>query len=344
MPPRYKPIEECRPLLQRYAKHLKRTADDNDPEKRNTGSADKYIRSLRWFDRWLDQLDYESPLDVDNGDVYELGHTLSSDFNGSTGMYRWNEIHSFYEFLQKMELADNNPLDRWHDDKGDEFGLTRSSEQSKHLKEGESYAVSQEDVRLMEENVGRPRLRNQLLLRMLWQTGMRRGEISGLTLSDLDRDNREITVRAENAKNNKRRVVGYQPSLDGLLTTWIEGGKRDGYNVHGRDWLFLGERGAQLSGEAINEVVRKAAINAGINRKLDYEDANSGSRWLITSHNIRHGYGSFLVNEIMPENDSLTIYDVSKQMGHSSIDVTEEIYIEHNPEAGLEKIKQFGPE
>jgi integrase/recombinase XerD len=168
---------------------------------------------------------------------------------------------------------------------------------------------------------------------------MRRGEASKLEMRDIDRDNREITIRRVNAKNDEKRIIAYQPSLDGLLQQWVDRGQRDAYNTDNLPYLFIGERGARLSGGAISDVVRKAAIEAGVNRKLDYEDANSGSRWLITAHNVRHGFGTYLVNET-----DAGLYEVSKQMGHSSVDVTEEIYVSDDPRAGLQHIRKYGPD
>lgn len=349
MPPRYKKIKECRPLCEKYAKHVERTADDDDPKLPDEDSAERYTRDIRWFDHWLDEQGFECPTDVDTAAAAVLGGELADEFSGTTGLYRWDRIYAFYEWLVRREHAEKNPLEKWNAVKDSEFGLTKTTAQSKHIENDETYAISEEEIRMMEEKVGRPRVRNQCIIRMMWQTGMRRGEVSGLLRPDLNRDEREITIRAENAKNDEERVVPYQKSLDGLLSTWIDRGQRDNFNDDNLDWLFLGERGAQLSGEAINDVVRKAAINAGINRRI-YADGNQGddddedNRWLITSHNIRHGFGTFVVEQAIDRGEDPRIWELSKQMGHSSVDITEEIYIDRNPRAGLSHIKDNGPE
>jgi len=339
MPPRYTPLEECRTEVRDYIRHLDAGTDNNDPDKRQERSTLRYKQDIRWFNDWLDEQGIDSVLDVTVNDTRELGYSLSEAFNGTTSRYRWDRIHAFYDWLERIEITNSNPLDRWNEDKKSMFGLAKTTEQSKQLREGETYAVDQDDIRVMEENVGRPRVRNQLLIRLLWQTGLRRGEVSSLKLRDLNRDDREITVRASNAKNNLKRIVAYQPSLDSLLRKWLDRGKRDAYNTDDLPYLFIGERGAQLSGSAINEAVRKAAINAGINRKLDYEDANSGSRWLITAHNVRHGFGTYLVHET-----DAGLYEISKQMGHSSVDITEDIYVSDDPRAGIDQTRKYGPD
>jgi integrase/recombinase XerD len=111
--------------------------------------------------------------------------------------------------------------------------------------------------------------------------------------------------------------------------------------------LFVGERGAPLSPGRIIEIVINAACDAGHNRKL-YADANAATdedghrrpnRWLITAHNVRHGYGTYLANET-----DAGLWEVSKQLGHSSVEVTEPIYVEEDPRAGLDHAHQYGPD
>jgi integrase/recombinase XerD len=348
MPPRYKDVEDCRGEIEQYIGQLVSGTDDADPERRNSKSTTRYKQDLRWYDHWLDQNSIDEVQDLTPADANQLGQDLSSQFNGTTPLYRWDRIYSFHEWLTRMELMDKNPLSRWNEEKDEHFGLTKSTEQSRRLEDDETYAVSQAEVRQMEENVGRNRVRDQLIIRLLWQTGMTRGEASGLTLDDIDRNAREITIRESVAKNNQRRVVAYQQSLGGLLTEWIDYGYRDEMAAtadHNR--LFVGERGAPLSPGRINDIVINAACDAGFNRKL-YADANAvtdedgnkqPNRWLISAHNVRHGYGTHMVNKT-----DAGLWEVSKQLGHSSVKVTEDIYVEDDPRAGLEHAHQYGPD
>lgn len=348
MPPRYKDVDECRPEIEQYIGQLDSGTDDKDPEMRNTKSTQRYKQDLRWYDHWLDDAGVASPSEVISAQANEVGQTLSREFNGTTGLYRWDRIYAFHEWLVKMELADSNPFEKWNDSKDEDFGLTKSTEQSRLLKEGEQYAVSQEQVRQMEENVGRNRVRDQLIIRLLWQTGMRRGEASGLEVDDLDRETREITIRESVAKNDKKRIVAYQQSLDGLLKEWLDYGHHEEMAA-GKDHnrLFVGERGAPLSGGRINDIVTEAATEAGINRRI-YADANAPvdengdkvkNRWLISAHNVRHGFGTYMINET-----DAGLWEVSKAMGHSSVEITERIYVEDDPRAGVDHLHKYGPD
>lgn len=158
----------------------------------------------------------------------------------------------------------------------------------------------------------------------------------------------EVRIPASVAKYDNPRVVAYQPSLDPLLEEWLDHGRR-AEMAAGRDhdYLLVSQTGKRLRPEAINEIVKNAADRAGLNRKL-YADASAAenedgekekNRWKITAHNIRHGYGSYLVNKT-----DAGLWEVSKQMGHSSVDVTEDIYVDDDPRAGIEHSHEYGPD
>lgn len=348
MPKKYRSVEDCRDDIEQYLGQLDTGTDNNDPDLRNKGSTKRYKQDLRWYDHYLDEIEVDSPADVTTDQANAIGQTLAAQFNGTTDLYRWDRIYAFHDWLVRMNYADSNPLRKWDADKDEIFGFSKTSEQAGHLKEGEKYAVTQDEIRQMEENVGRHRVRDQLIIRLLWQTGMRRGEASHLVIDDIDRDAREVTVRGEVAKNGKKRVVAYQRSLDGLLKEWLDHGDRDEMAATAdHERLFVGERGAPLSGDRINDIVIEAADEAGFNRKT-YADANAPidndgnkipNRWLISAHNIRHGFGSHMVNDT-----DAGLWEVSRAMGHSSVKVTEKIYVEDDPRAGLDHIHKFGPD
>ncbi|QKY20673.1 site-specific integrase [Halolamina sp. CBA1230] len=344
MPPRYKPIDDCRPLIVDYAEELAAGTDDADNDKRDSNSTKRYEQDLRWFDGWLDDQGIDEVTDVTAADANRLGRTLSNEFSGTTGRYRWDRIVALYDYLESMGIIDDNPLSRWNDAKDEKWGLTKSNEQDHHLNDGEKYAVDEEDIEAMEEAVEEDRVRNQLLIRLAWHSACRRGELAAISLDMLDENKREITLPASVTKNNRKRVVGYNRSLDGLLHRWLHGGLRDEY-LGGRDHdhLFVGTRGAPLSGEAINEVIVKAADNAGINRKL-YADANSPdgepNRWKVSSHNVRHGAATRLVNKT----DLTDLYSISRYLGHSSVEFTEKRYVEYDPEVGVRGVRDYLPD
>lgn len=356
----YRDIDECRDEIQNRARDLRRSSDDDDDDKRDMSSAKSYIKDLRWFDEYLDETDIDNVVDFSVNDAKDLGFDLVDRFNGTTPQNRWKQIYNLYDRLCIVEEIEKNPLERWDGIKNNEMGINKTTAQEKHLDADEDYAPSFEEIALMEESVGVPRHRNQTLIRFLAQTGLRRGEAADLETEDIDRDSREVTVRAEVAKNNERRVVAWQPSLDGLMTEWLDTQRlmfanETGIPEEDRDnpWLWVNRSGGKMEGGGINEVVVKAAYNATdpetgepLNRPL-YADANAPldedgepipNRHKISAHNIRVALGSYLANST-----DMGIYEISKSLGHKSVKVTEEKYVQHQDTAGLDPLKKFGP-
>ncbi|MDB2294364.1 site-specific integrase [Halorubrum ezzemoulense] len=347
---RYKPLEDCREDIKKYAKFIRNTSKDESRKKRDVASGGKIIRHLRCYDHWLDDNHLESPRDIVPVDVEDLSVDLADNFFGTTPRERFDAIKTFHHWLARR--TGNDPF---QDLVGSDFELYKETEQEQLVKD-EDYPVTDEQVELMMENCGSPKRRNQLIIKFMYQTGVRRGEAAGIELEDLDRDTRTLHVREEVAKYGKERYVAWQPSLDPLLDHYIDEGLRKAL-LAGKDSdnLFIGERGADLSGEAINNMVKTAAQNAGINqtiyadanakREINGEDENGDpiygepieNRWQITSHNIRVGFGTRMV-----ENDC-DIYKLSKAMGHSSVEVTEKRYAKPKPDIALEDVRKFGP-
>jgi integrase len=66
------------------------------------------------------------------------------------------------------------------------------------------------------------RKRNIAIFSMLLYTGMRKGELLGLRVTDLDLDRLEVTIRAETSKSRLRRVVPISSKLSVALEDYLE--------------------------------------------------------------------------------------------------------------------------
>jgi len=346
----YKPIGDCREDIKKYAKYIQNTSKDESRKKRDVASGEKIIRHLRCYDHWLDAEGCDSPRDITPVDVEDLSVALASGFNGTTPRERFDSVKAFHHWLARR--TGNDPF---QDLIGSDFELYKETEQEQLVKD-EDYPVTDEQIELMMEHCGAPKRRNQLIIKFMYQTGVRRGEAAGIEIDDLDRDTRTLHIREEVAKYGKERYVAWQPSLDPLLDEYLDEGARKAL-LAGKDsnTLFIGERGADLRGAAINDMVKTAAQNAGINqtiyadsnakREITGEDDNGDpiygdpieNRWQITSHNIRVGFGTRMVE------NGCQIYKLSKAMGHNSVEITEKRYAKPDPDIALDDVRKFGP-
>lgn len=373
--------DECRYEIEDYC-------DDLDNPTLAKSSVEHYQAHVRWFNMWLDYHGIGTVFDLKRRDVRRLGRDLVALHNGTMSDDRWCEIRSFYQELISLGEMDENPLDWYHEKRKSKFGMERKSEKSKILKSsGKKAALNIDEVRLLEKTVGRPRKRNQLIVRLLWQTGLRRGELANILYKpgyefptdaeklengekidpteeerweqrecDIDLEHQIIRVRPEVSKTESERLVSYKDTCRELMEHWLEIGRSDmldartddkiekGYYDEDpdADYLFYGINGNRLRGDSINTVVKNAADKAEIQSFL-YKDENGGTRDRITAHALRHGLGHYLVHKAN-DGDGVDIYKVSKILGHSSVDITEEIYVQRELDTGLRELQESGPE
>jgi integrase/recombinase XerD len=356
---KYRKHTDCRTDIKNWCQNELDSADDNDDEANDVSTAKAYVKDLRYFDHYLDyyteqqQADDEIPedekfsgklWDFSTQDAWLLASHLKHEFNGTVPLNRYNAIKRFYRWGSVMKKIDENPLAQWNTQK--ELKLTKTTATETKLDDDDDYPCRVDDIRAMEENAGKYPIRNACLIRLLFHTGCRRDEVASLRIQDIDFDDRTIQIRESIAKNNEERYVGYKPSLDGMLSLWRK--KRERWNTKGYDELFIGERGGKLSGEAINDLVVRAANRAGINRPL-YADANARidpetgklikNRHLISSHNIRHGTATKMIQD-----DNCDPYRVSRYMGHKSVEFTIKKYVDQETDDGLPALDGFRPD
>lgn len=100
--------------------------------------------------------------------------------------------------------------------------------------------------------------RDRAILYVLIDTGLRRAELAGLTVADVDLTNHQIKVRAENAKNRVAREVGFGSDTRLALMRYINLARaahprRDDY-----EQLWLGDRGkGPLIESGVYQMIRK---------------------------------------------------------------------------------------
>ncbi len=153
--------------------------------------------------------------------------------------------------------------------------------------------------------------RNRAIVTVLFDTGIRRSELAGLRLGDIDREMRLLYVHR---KGNKWQQVPI--TLDGFkpLHEYIVkhrpylASKGLGMGTKKTDPVFLGARGKPLKPTAITELFERLRDRAGISDKPVY--SHQGRRFMATTQ-LEAGRSPF---------------DVQRQMGHSSLMMTNHYY------------------
>jgi len=165
-------------------------------------------------------------------------------------------------------------------------------------------------------------IRDRALLEMMYATGCRASEVSGLQLADLHLKERFCKCLG---KGNKQRMAHLGDSALAAIELYLTKQRPHLASVAGDEppWLFLSRSGKRLRREAIWELVKKYALLADV-------PAN------ISPHTLRHSFATHLLA------GGADLRQVQEMLGHASI-ATTQIYT-HIDQSRLKKVhQQFHP-
>lgn len=145
------------------------------------------------------------------------------------------------------------------------------------------------------EHGDRGRPRDVAILELLYASGLRVSELTGLDVDDLDQDARTVRVLG---KGRKERVVPYGSKAARAIDAWLA---RRGV---ARGPLFLGARGTRMHPRAVYGLVREAARRAGIARK-------------VSPHTLRHSFATHLLD------GGADLRAIQELLGHSRLSTTQ---------------------
>ena len=162
-------------------------------------------------------------------------------------------------------------------------------------------------------------IRDYAAYALMYQLGLRVGEVHSLNLQDIHLDQDSITVIG---KGNKRRTLTLKQELKQIISEWIavRGQFR---NSELNEALFISRKGNRLAIRTMEDNFKKLV-----------ELAKLEAHYNITCHTLRHTMASFLNDK---EVDILVLQSL---LGHSSTRSTE-IYIHPSMDAVKEALEKL---
>ncbi len=202
-------------------------------------------------------------------------------------------LRSFYRFCRKRGVLAVNPATQVRAPRKDRL-LARvlSVEDAGRLV---TAATSADPVKL---------LRDHAILETYYSTGCRVSELATATVGDWER---EIGTLRVHGKGNKERLVGVgAPAADALGkyfdATLVERATR--FGAPEKSPLFLGRGGARLSVRAIQNLVTRARLAAGVGVHA-------------TPHTLRHSFATHLLES------GANLREVQEMLGHENLSTTQ---------------------
>lgn len=158
--------------------------------------------------------------------------------------------------------------------------------------------------------------RDTAILELLYATGMRVSELSGLDIGDVDRQRRMVRVLG---KGNKERMIPFGEAADDAVQQWLD--VRDGM-AKVDDALFVGARGNRIDPRQIRRIVDRAAMVTGVDH--------------LSPHSLRHTAATHLLD------GGADLRQVQEMLGHSSLQTTQ-IYTHVSSQRLLDAFNQAHP-
>ena len=276
-------------------------------------TAKAYCTDVLDFLLWLDE---ESCEDVTFLKIREYLHFIQKfQYKKTTVSRKISSLRTFYKYLFTEKKVDTNPADNLNSPK-------RPRNLPKFLS---TYEVEQI---LNNTNIDTPAgFRNKAILELLWATGMRISELSGLNFEDLNLEENEIRVFGKGAKE---RIILVSDRAKSYLERYIESARplvAKGYEVDTDESspVFINNTGYRLQPRTVRNVIND------IVEKIDLPKH-------VTPHVFRHSFATHLIE------NGADLRVVQELLGHASISNTQiythissqhlkEVYNETHPRA-----------
>ena len=157
-------------------------------------------------------------------------------------------------------------------------------------------------------------IRDYAVYALMYQTGLRVGEVHTLDIPSIDFDNQTLEVIG---KGNKLRILHLTDEMVQILIEWMAVRNRF-YKSNETDALFVSKKGNRLAIRTMEDNIKKIVRNSGIYAKFN-----------ISCHTLRHSFASHLNDK------DVDILVIQSLLGHTSPRSTEP-YIHPS----LEKIRE----
>lgn len=139
-------------------------------------------------------------------------------------------------------------------------------------------------------------LRDKLIIKFLFYTGVRVSELVNLKVSDILWD--EGFVRVRKGKGGKERLVPIPSFLLKELKEYLEKRNKDS------EYLFISKKGDKLSTRQVQRIIKKVKERAKITKK-------------VTPHVLRHSIATHLLRK------GIDIRVIQEFLGHASLSTTQ---------------------
>lgn len=289
-----------------YLRHQKR---------RSPHTVQAYMADIQQFADFLKKENDKQPEEAVKSDIRNWIVSLSENGNApSTINRKLSTLRTFFDFLVIEKKISNHPMQSIH-------SLKKPKRLPVYIRENNMEILLEN----LENSSDFSALRDELILNLLYGTGMRLSELLSLTWDSIDLKNGHLRVIG---KRNKERIIPIPGTLTSLLIKY-----RNHIETQLPDLicsnLILTDKGKPAYPVLVERIVKKHLSMVTTEKKK-------------SPHVLRHTYATHLLNA------GAEINSIKELLGHSSLAATQvythntvtklkEVYAIAHPRARIEK-------
>ncbi len=266
-----------------------------------------YAETLKHFMRSVDHLGLPNdPVLFRPADVYEfLGHIGGTGVSAITQWRRQRETRAFFSWLLRHDYISSNP-----------FMKVKNIKVPQKIVQ--PFTADDIHVLLQHCDAGtRKGARDQALILVLLDTGLRASELANLDLGDVDFATQRMLIK--HAKGNKQRVVRFGERARQALEHYIRSFRGDAPG-----YLLLTARGRRhLNRSAMRTIFQRLGEECGIPK--------------VHPHRFRHTFATWAIEQQARE------IDVQRLLGHSTSAMLRRYTASYDAEKAAEAHASFSP-
>ncbi len=241
----------------------------------NKNTIEHYKNHITTIYKYLKNNKINTFNDLNNKEIYKyIEHCRTRENKARTINIRIGMIKRIKNYLIAENLIEDNKI---------------NIKQLREVKPKIKY-LKLEEIKKLLNAIDKLSNENQLIVKILIQTGMRRTDITNIKIKNISFTNQSIIIEDNKTHLEMEYYIDTQ-----LLIDILEQVKKRKY------WLFESNKG-QISATRVSSIFNRLKKKTGIKE--------------LSPHKLRHSYATYLVK------NNVNIYQVSKLLGHTNINTT----------------------
>lgn len=236
-----------------------------------------------------------------------IAHLSEKEYTAKSISRHLSTVRSFFKYLKSEKIIESNPMI-----------LVKNPKIAKKIPDHLHYY---EIEKMLEQGTTALDIRNNLILEILYSTGVRVSELVNIKIKDINSD---LSIKIL-GKGNKERYVLFGKKLNEKIDGYLKYSRTELLKEKESDYLLINKNGTKLSDRGVRLIIENIVKKTSINKH-------------VSPHTIRHTFATHMLDM------GADLKIVQELLGHVSLETTaiythvsneklKEVYRKNHPRA-----------